>query len=508
VTKRRPPARPIAAWAAAVAALAGAASCGDRAQPLDSFFPESPNLAASPLATEHYNGDAALPFELLLDQGIREVADASDIYVVRTTRYPLTGLDAGVLASLDERVAALARGDRRVWERHRGLFATASGSAPIAEGILPERTPALKVPWLAKGDPDAIVLGDLLTTLTTLVETRSDVPVDRVHTRRGTWIQDYFIPFGEGVLGVPPHLEPAAYHAAIRSIQARARDFTLGGTSFTMQRPIDETLRDLAARGSRFQPLRAFVEGGNAIFATGGDGRLRAIVGRHTLLLTAHIYGLGERAARQLIADDFHLPVDHVIVIPQPDYHIDLYLRAGAAGAVFVASQAAGKQLLEQLLIGGPAESGERAALEALRERVHRVAASPVGRELGRNLEAIRGLLRVAGFEVIDYPSFYYSYIQTGEYVRSGGGWAMAEDARSYVHINTLNNRYVTTSDGRVLDFVLATGYAALDRRFEVLERRHGAHEVYFLGQRQAAPRFWGNRILVAAAGIGCLTNF
>jgi hypothetical protein len=508
VTKRRLRARPIAAWAAAVAALAGASSCGDRAEPLDSFFPERPDLADSPLATERYNRDAALPFELLLDQGIREVADASDIYVARSTRHPLTGLDAGVLASLDERVAALGRAERRIWERHRRLFATAAGSVPIAEGILPERTPALRVPRLGEGDPDAAVLGDLLTTLTTLVTTRSDVPVERIHTRQGTWIQDYFIPFGDGVLGVPPHLEHAAYHAAIRSIQARARDFALGGTSFTMLRPIDETLRDLAARGSRFQPLRAFVEGGNVIFAAGGDGRLRAIVGRHTLLLTAHAYGLGERAARRLIADDFHLPVDRVIVIPQPDYHIDLYLRAGAAGAVFVASQAAGEQMLEQLLVGGAVAGGERAALEALRERVHRVNASPVGRELERRLEAIRGLLRTAGFEVIDYPSLYYSYIQTGEYERSGGGWAMAEDAHSYIHINTLNNRYVTTSDGRVLDFVLATGFPALDRWLEAFEQRHGAHEVYFLGRRLAAPRFWGNRILVAAAGIGCLTNF
>jgi hypothetical protein len=413
-----------------------------------------------------------------------------------------------VLATLDERVARLGRAERRVWERYREFFALAAGSAPIAEGILSEPTPVLKVPLLAKNDPDARMLGELLTTLTTLVEARSGVLVDRVRTRGGTWIQDYFVPFGDGVLGVPPHLEFAAYHAVVRAIHARVRDFTLGGRAFTMQRPIDEPLRDLAARGSRFQPLRAFVEGGNAIFATGSDGRVRVIVGRNTLLFTAHAYGLSESAARQLIADDFHLPVDHVIAIPQPDYHIDLYLRPGAAGTVFVASQAAGEQMLERLLIGRAAAGGGRAALEALRERVHRVNASPLGRELAGTLEQIRGLLRGAGFEVIDYPSLYYSYILTGEYVRSGGKWTLAEDARSYVHINTLNNRYVTASDGRVLDFVLATGYDALDRHLEAFERRHGADEVYFLGRRLAAPKFWGNQILIAAAGIGCLTNF
>jgi hypothetical protein len=59
-----------------------------------------------------------------------------------------------------------------------------------------------------------------------------------------------------------------------------------------------------------------------------------------------------------------------------------------------------------------------------------------------------------------------------------------------------------------VLDFVLATGYDALDRHLEAFERRHGADEVYFLGRRLAAPKFWGNQILIAAAGIGCLTNF
>jgi hypothetical protein len=70
-----------------------------------------------------------------------------------------------------------------------------------------------------------------------------------------------------------------------------------------------------------------------------------------------------------------------------------------------------------------------------------------------------------------------------------------------------MNGRYVTDSDGRVMSFVLSSGYDAFDRSIEAFELEHGVDEVYFLGRRLAAPRFWGNQILLSAAGVGCLTN-
>jgi hypothetical protein len=172
---------------------------------------------------------------------------------------------------------------------------------------------------------------------------------------------------------------------------------------------------------------------------------------------------------------------------------------------VFVASREAGAQMLEAVLLGARGE--ERAALEAARRRLQRANASPLGEALGRRLAAVRAGLAEAGFRVIDYPSLYYSYFATGEYEKRGSEYTPAADSALYLHVNTMNNRYVTTADGRVLSFVLASGYPAIDRSIEEFERRHGASEVYFLGERLAGPRFHGNPVLLSAAGVGCLTN-
>ena len=126
------------------------------------------------------------------------------------------------------------------------------------------------------------------------------------------------------------------------------------------------------------------------------------------------------------------------------------------------------------------------------------------------NADAAKPALEAAldgGFEVIDYPSVYYSYFTTGEHAKAGQSHNVTKDARSFVHINTLNSRYVTASDGRVVNFLLSSGYDAIDSYIEGVEKGQGVDEVYFLGHRLAAPKFWGNQVLLSAGGIGCLTN-
>jgi hypothetical protein len=448
----------------------------------------------------------ALPdHRLFLDQGIRGVADVSDVFHDEREDRVVVGGSAGIRPLLEARLAEVPPEPRRAWQAHADTFVTGGDAAPVSEGILATRTPDVLVPRIPEHDPIRRSAAPVLSAMTNVIETRTDVPVVRVDTRGGPWLQDFLTAFDDGTLGIPPHFDAVALQRAFSAVHERARDFMIGGKALTMGDVIETPLRDLRNQGRRFRQLRSFVEGGNVVFAAAGDGRVRAIVGRNTVDLTSSVYGLETDEAVALIADDLRVGADDVVVVPQPDYHIDLYLRAGRPGEIFVADPDAGLAMLDQLLLD-PA-TRERDALSALRQRVARGHAHALGRTLAAKLAAVGTRLEAAGFRVTAYPSIYLSYFNTAEYRRENGRFVADPDARLYVHVNTLNGRYVTGSDGRVMSFVLSTGFDAIDRHIEAFETGHGVDEVYFLGQRLAAPKFWGNQVLLSAAGVGCLTN-
>lgn len=493
-----------------VALLVLLAGCGQARKPSPDtpFFPELPELRGSSLDIDHFrSGESDL--EALIDQGIPGVADVSDVFRVRSTgRIVVGGAPEArpILAAALDHVAASAR---RAWHDQAAAFAADVDAGPTSEGILAERTRSLLVPTLRDSDPGfrnaAPILNEIVAGMTRVIETRSDVPVTRVRTHGGPWLQDFLTAFDDGTLGIPPHLDEASFRRAANAVPDQAADFIIGGKALTMGRVIETPLRDLRDQGRRFRQLRALVEGGNVVFAHAADGGVRAILGSHTVRLTRSVYQLDDAGAIAMLAEDFGLDPRDVVVISQPDYHIDLYLRAAGPGQIFLADLAHGLDLLQRLALD-PA-SPQRDALEALRQRAARSGAHPVGANLARALRSARASLEAAGFDVIAYPSVYYSYFNTGEYENVDGAFVATSAAHLYVHVNTMNGRYVTDSDGRVMSFVLSSGYDAFDRSIEAFELEHGVDEVYFLGRRLAAPRFWGNQILLSAAGVGCLTN-
>ncbi len=496
----------IALLAGLVSLLAGLVGCGESRKPAASrpFFPNLPALRATPLAIERLEADDT-GLELLIDQGIRGVADVSDIFRETSTGRIVVGGDRVARPILESRLKQLPASARKAWEEHAAAFRTGNGTAPTSEGILSKRTPSILVPTIPKTDPIRRSVVPVLSAMTNVIETRSDVPVTKVQTEGGPWLQDFLTAFDDGSFGIPPHLDRADFQRAVSAVHERAADFMIGGKALTMGKVISTPLRDLRSQGRRFRQLRAFIEGGNVVFATGAGGRVRAIVGSHTLRLTQSVYGLDDDATVALIAEDFLLEPGDIVVVPQPDYHIDLYLRAAGPGKIFLADLQQGLAMLERLILASA--TSQRDALEALRQRAARSRAHAVGQTLSRKLEDTKAQLEAAGFEVIAYPSIYYSYFNTAEYENVDGRFAVTPDARLYVHVNTMNGRYVTGSDGRVMSFVLSSGYDAIDRSIETFENNHGVDEVYFLGQRLAAPKFWGNQVLLSAAGVGCLTN-
>jgi len=498
-----------------LAVLCAFTGCGPSSNRVDTggpdrvtrFFQPHPALAGSPLGVERFNAGGAEGLSLLIDQGIRGSADVSDVYLDESTRGIEVGVAKRVRPVLEAQLEGISGDGRSFWQHHQELFDAGSDAAPISEGILGEPTPSVKIPAMSGDGSGARALRSLAATMATLIEYESDVPITRVETPGSQWIQDFYVPFSGGLLGVPPHLDQESFHA---SLQAKHEGYQLGGWAFQLSDPVGASLWDLTEQGFRIKPLRSFLEGGNAIVAEAADGTLRVIVGRNSVRITARVYAIEEEEARALIAKDFNLRVSDVLVVPQSDFHIDLYLRAALPGRVFVASQAEGERLVEALThppLSPRLPASELGHLAALRDRVTRVNAGPFGRALAAQLEETRRILVEGGLEVVDYPSFYYSYFNTGEYRRTSRGLEAKPGAQSYVHINTLNNRYVTTPEGRVLSFTLSTGYPAIDESLGAFEKRHGVDEVYFLGRKVAGPRFWGSQLLRTAGGVGCLTT-
>lgn len=491
------------AWSAAAACLAALSGCGPGAGNDLAFFPRSEALADSALGVTRFDAAQHGALRVRVDQGIRGAADVSDIYLRAPGDAILAGTAPEVLPALEAALGAVAAGPRALWDAHRRGYVSGGGARPRSEGIQTAATASVIVPIIPESqDP---VLAPVVDGLAALLEARSSGTLVRIQAPGGAWLQDILVAFDDDTLGVPPHLDLASFQHTVDAVHEHARDFMIGGKAFTLGARTEAPLRALRDRGYRFRQLRAFVEGGNVIFTEAASGEPRVLVGTNTVRMTATFYEIPPQEAVGLLAEDFGLAPEQVVVVPQPDYHLDLYLRAGLPGEVLVASREAGARMLEALLLEAPAS--ERAALEAVRRRVHRANASPVGEALGQRLAAVRDALREAGFRVIDYPSLYYSYFTTGEYVSRGAEYTAAPDAALYLHVNTLNNRYVTTQDGRVLSFVLASGYPAIDRYLADFERHHGVDEVYFLGERLAGPRFQGNPVLLSAAGVGCLTN-
>lgn len=186
------------------------------------------------------------------------------------------------------------------------------------------------------------------------------------------------------------------------------------------------------------------------------------------------------------------------MVVQQTDYHIDLHIRAGSEskGQVFVASQENGTAMLYQLIQRERKRSNvyDAEPLQKLRDRVVRAQNSEKGRKQAEALIRTSEILGQAGFDVISYPSIYYSQKLFPE---------------NFVSINTINNRYIRTPNGTTLNLMFGSGYHLYDGVVAEFERAHGSDETHFIARLSAEPLSWGNKIVGKLnTGVGCLTNF
>jgi hypothetical protein len=224
--------------------------------------------------------------------------------------------------------------------------------------------------------------------------------------------------------------------------------------------------------------------------------QIKVIVGHEAIRYATVFYKINEKQAIQLMAEDLEVAFEDIIVIPQIDYHIDLHLRAGLPGTIFLASFDSGYMMLDALTKKSSinkSDNTEVSKIDELKVRFQDSRFSDIGKQQTQNLIKTSQILQKNGFTIQSYPSIYFS---------------KKIFPKSFVAINTLNNRYVTSSEGQVLNFMLGSGFRAIDNYISIYELNNGSDQTYFLGRLSAEWKNYGNKIIEKLhGGMGCLTN-
>lgn len=169
-----------------------------------------------------------------------------------------------------------------------------------------------------------------------------------------------------------------------------------------------------------------------------------------------------------ILAKDLELAPERVLVVTQPEFHIDMHMRPLAPGEVLVQHPARCIELLDEALLDPAAKAWERSELQAMRAN----AVSEL-QELGAVYDQIVAELQEAGLIPILAPGVF---------------------ANHHRQANFLNAVPGTTKDGETYFLTNASSIKPLERAFERFMKDLGVDRVEFLGGA------WGGRYSLSAS--------
>ena len=416
--------------------------------------------AFASISTDRLARDPKAQYKVVKDNGIKGIADQDDVFLNKGRRLRISGHSPVIQDMIKSR---LTPWQFKLWKILGALNAPARKPLPIFEGISSAPTKNIKF----AGSTDEKNVQDVLVREFATVANIFGIKIKRTNFTREPYVQDAYIPFDDhktkGIsLGVFKHSATVAH--------------------FNSSRPV------------KIRRMANVHEGGNVVIAKNAQGRTKAIIGYKIVRYTRLFLRASHKEAIRIIAADFNLKPEDIIVVPQANYHVDLHIRAGKPGEVFVASRSAGIKMLEECF--KKSDFGDE--MEGMAELVRRVYVSISSRR-GQlqlmQLEQTARILGVHGFKVIDYPSIFFR---------------KEEFPQSYISINMMNNRYVTTKSGIVVNIMLGSGYRLINDYIKAKETRHfGSDIALFIADDAAGPSYFGHiAISKWSAGFGCYTNF
>lgn len=286
---------------------------------------------------------------------------------------------------------------------------------------------------------------------------------------------------------------------------------------------------------------RSYLEGGNLLAGTTSDSRSFALIGRDSLVVsafhldaqgafssravsaklsemersgritqrdidaTAEKLALAERATswwaptsvnsshyreagpflakleltKEIIANDVDLPLDRVVFVTQPEFHIDMHLRPLAPGEILVQHPTVCVQLIDEALRDPRLQSWEAQELYAMRDNAVQEA-----RVLGHVYDQIVQEIEDAGLLAIPTPGVFMGYR----------------------HANFMNAVPGTTPNDQTYFLTNASSIKPLERAFERFVKSLGVDRVEFLGGEGGGPRTLSasEESLDLAGGLDC----
>jgi hypothetical protein len=107
-----------------------------------------------------------------------------------------------------------------------------------------------------------------------------------------------------------------------------------------------------------------------------------------------------------VIGKSFSVPSKRVVFVPQLDYHLDVFMRPGPKGSLFVQDYSFCLEFLEE--INSKADVFLLSDLDKMMLKRYLETAQKLSRELGPLTKKIKGTLSSAGFTVIPAPGIFY----------------------------------------------------------------------------------------------------
>lgn len=289
--------------------------------------------------------------------------------------------------------------------------------------------------------------------------------------------------------------------------------------------------------GRAVSVAKSYIEGGNLLTGVTSDGQPYGMIGRDTVVITAfHLFetqGFSERQlqstiakleasgalgsaeirdiadklydaggsqwgtnqsrlsearrfggllelARQTVAEDAGIDPARMVVVTQPDFHIDMHMRPMAPGEVLVQDPRAAMSAIREAYYDPEAQSWEREELAVMYENANRDA-----EELGPVYDEIFAELDRAGLIGIPAPGVFE------------GRYRLA---------NFMNGVPGTTDAGVPYYLTNASSIAPLERAFRSFMARVGIDRVELLGAEGGGPETlsMSERSLELSGGLDC----
>lgn len=268
--------------------------------------------------------------------------------------------------------------------------------------------------------------------------------------------------------------------------------------------------------GRRVERTATYIEGGNLLPGTTPDGGTYALVGRDTVIISAfHLEEIGafapdevrrkriamerdgtltedlvvetgaklqaaedaaagwwgapevdfDQAAdfaakieltKEQLAKDIDLPADRLVVVTQPEFHIDMHMRPLAPGEVLVQHPAACIELIDEALRDPDLRRWEEVELQDMRRNAQRDLEL-----MGPVYDRIIGELEAAGLIAVEAPGVFHSYNRQANFMNAIPG---------------------TTADGEQYFLTNASSIRPLERAFARFVEGLGVDRVEFLG--------------------------